>query len=117
MREPLETLSACCLRHQKESLCLREAGLGLPDLLGGWHLLSRGAVPKRQEPSVEALCHNNLTFIRLWKPRKTMYGGDSVADARDISRAKVRALKTKEEDTFFGDDEGTMWDDDEWYFR
>ena len=45
-RLPKETLNAYCLRHGKEVLRLKESGMIIPDMLAGWHLMSRSGIPK-----------------------------------------------------------------------
>eukprot|EP00959_Pyramimonas_sp_CCMP1952_P336155 7038916-Pyramimonas_sp.AAC.1 len=57
-RQPKETLNAYVLRHGKELTKLREAGLELPDLLAGWHMMTRAAIPQWQVPNLKALCNN-----------------------------------------------------------
>ncbi|CAK0860309.1 unnamed protein product, partial [Prorocentrum cordatum] len=89
-RQPKETLNAYVLRHGKELTKLREAGLELPDLLAGWHMMTRAAIPQWQVPNLKALCNNRLTVQVVTESLNTMFGGNSVAHKKDIDR--VRSL-------------------------
>eukprot|EP00959_Pyramimonas_sp_CCMP1952_P305239 6387750-Pyramimonas_sp.AAC.1 len=52
---PTETLNAHVLRHGQELSKPREAGLDLPDLLAGWHMMARSASPRWQIPNLKAM--------------------------------------------------------------
>ncbi|CAK0792453.1 unnamed protein product [Prorocentrum cordatum] len=131
-RQPKETLNAYVLRHGKELTKLREAGLELPDLLAGWHMMTRAAIPQWQVPNLKALCNNRLTVQVVTESLKTMFGGDSVAHKKDIDRVRstYHGRVSREEgywmeDYYEEDDEAYYEDeydpheeyqeDDEWY--
>ncbi|CAK0840096.1 unnamed protein product [Prorocentrum cordatum] len=86
-RQPKETLNAYVLRHGKGLTKLREAGLELPDLLAGWHMMTRAAIPQWQVGNHKALCNNRLTVQVVTESLKTMFGGDSVAHKKDLENA------------------------------
>ena len=119
-RQPKETLNAYVLRHQKERLRLKEAGLEVPDLLAGWHLLTRSAVPPWQLPSVKALCKNDLSVRMVTEALKQMYGGDHVAQKRDIDHVFKKHKGKSHDEGFYLEDgyeegEDIYYEDDEYY--
>ena len=60
-REAGETLNTYIARRARARTRLNEAGVPLPDKLAGWHLMSRAAIPRWQEPTLRAHCRNVLT--------------------------------------------------------
>jgi len=115
-RAPKETLNAYLLRHQQARAKLREAGLEIPDQLAGWHLMSRSAIPKWQEPNLKALCANDMSVSKVSEGLKTMFGGDAVAHPRDVQRVK-RANKAGKDggDAFYATEDQSAWEDNAAY--
>ena len=81
-----EKLNSYIARHALARTRLAEAGVPLPEKLAGWHLMSRSAMPRWQEPTLRSHCRNNLTVRNVAEALKNMFGGDSKANHRDVKR-------------------------------
>ena len=86
-----ETLNAYIARHGQVRARLHEAGVDLPDRLAGWHLMSRSGISKWHEPTLRAMCRNDLTVANVSAALKSMFGGDSKPSSlRGMHRRRAR---------------------------
>ncbi|CAK0816650.1 unnamed protein product [Prorocentrum cordatum] len=87
-RQDKETMKLYCLRHKRELRKLKEVGMEIPDMLAGWHLLSRAAVPPSGAAQVRSQCANGLSWISVKKALLDTYGAEAVPDKRDVKRVE-----------------------------
>ena len=110
-----ETLNSYVARHAVAAVARRrlaEAGVPLPEKLAGWHLMSRLAMPRWQEPTLRShYCRNELTVRNFTEALKNMFGGDSKASFRDVKRLE-KSLSGR---TGRGVEDGFALDDHDYY--
>ncbi|CAK0797600.1 unnamed protein product [Prorocentrum cordatum] len=87
-RQDKETMKLYCLRHKRELRKLKEVGMEIPDMLAGWHLLSRAAVPPSGAAQVRSQCANGLSWTSVKKALLDTYGAEAVPDKRDVKRVE-----------------------------
>ncbi|CAK0898077.1 unnamed protein product [Prorocentrum cordatum] len=116
-RLPKETLNAYVLRHGQELSKLREAGLDLPDLLAGWHMMTKSAIPRWQILNLKALCNNQLAMQVVTESLNSMFGGDSTAHKKDIERGDSYWAEEEDDEVYWYEDDYTdelYHEDDVW---
>ncbi|CAK0858250.1 unnamed protein product [Prorocentrum cordatum] len=87
-RQDKETMKLYCLRHKRELRKLKEVGMEIPDMLAGWHLLSRAAVPPSGAAQVRSQCASGLSWMSVKKALLDAYGAEAVPDKRDVKRVE-----------------------------
>ena len=83
-RQKGEELQAYIIRHATLRMKMKEVGIDVPDLLAGWHLLSRAGVPKWTHLQVKSLCNGVLTYEKVSQALMKMGGGDHKPSMRDL---------------------------------
>ena len=81
-----EEMQAYILRHATLQKKLKEVGITLPDLLSGWHLLSRAGVPRWTHLQVKALCGGTLEYNKVAQALLKVFGGDHRPNQKDLFR-------------------------------
>ena len=71
---------------------MREIQVPVPEAMAGWHLLTRSAIPKWQEPTVRAAVSHQLTVQTVTERLEMMFSADSRPHAKDVARVQ-KALK------------------------
>ena len=94
-----EELQAYLIRHATMHKKMSEVGVALPDLLAGWHLITRAGIPKWTHIQVKSLCGGELQYQRVAQALMKMFGGDHKPNVRDLFRAGTSEAN-------FVDDEG-----------
>jgi hypothetical protein len=108
-----ETMSQYLSRHAAQRQKLSEAGITLPSILSGLHLLRRAAIPKWTETQARSLCGGKMTVEAIEPALLRVFGADHVADARDITRAGKAGPSSAKEDSHFVQSEVYLADGDE----
>ncbi|CAK0791252.1 unnamed protein product [Prorocentrum cordatum] len=91
-RQEKESMKLCCLRHQRDLRKLKEVGMEIPDMLAGWHLLTRAAIPPSGAAQVRSQCVDGLSWQNVKKALLDTYGAEGLPDKRDIKRVEKMLL-------------------------
>ena len=95
-----EEMQAYLLRHATLNKKLREVGIALPDLLAGWHLLTRAGVPKWTHLQVKALCGGTLEYQKVAQALLKVFGGDHRPNVKDLFRSAGDTAQAYANETF-----------------
>ncbi|CAK0898302.1 unnamed protein product, partial [Prorocentrum cordatum] len=87
-RQEKESMKMYCLRHQRDIRKLKEVGMEIPDMLAGWHLLTRAAIPPSGAAQVRSQCVDGLSWQKVKKALLDTYGAEGLPDKRDIKRVE-----------------------------
>jgi hypothetical protein len=112
-RHKSETMAQYLHRHQAQRQKLAEAGIKLPDILSGWHLMSRAAIPKWTETQIRTMCGGKMTVELIEAALLKVFGADHTADARDITRASKSGTGAKEDAHYVGSEVYLAYDGEE----
>ena len=82
-----EELQAYLIRHATRRKKMLEVKIEFPDLLIGWHLLSRAGVPKWTHLQVKSLCGGVLSYQKVAQALLKMFGGDHKPNAEGLFRS------------------------------
>ena len=119
-----EEMQAYLIRHATLRKKMLEVKVEVPDLLAGWHLLSRAGVPKWTHLQVKSLCGGVLSYQKVAQALLKMFGGDHKPNAKDLFRGSgghenAYAVDDYEEAYLYdeADDyhDDFWWDDDVYY--
>eukprot|EP00913_Durusdinium_trenchii_P004613 g4282.t1 len=102
-----EEMQAYLVRHRTMMTKMNEVKVQVPNLLAGWHLMTRSGVPKWTHVQIKALCQGKLEYEKVQKALMKMFGGDHKPNAKDLRVAG-------KDDAFF-EEEWEAYDDDEAY--
>ncbi|CAK0862702.1 unnamed protein product [Prorocentrum cordatum] len=91
-RQEKESMKLYCLRHQRDIRKLREVGMEIPDMLAGWHLLTRAAIPPSGAAQIRSQCVDGLSWQKVKKALLDTYGAEGLPDKRDIKRVEKMLL-------------------------
>ena len=83
-RQDKESMKLYCLRHQRDIRKLKEVGMEIPDMLAGWHLLTRAAIPPSGAAQVRSQCVDGLSWQKVKKALLDTYGADVTPDKRYV---------------------------------
>ena len=106
-----ETLQQYILRHQQMLTKMREIQVPVPEAMAAWHLLTRSAIPKWQEPTVRAAVSHQLTVQTVTERLKMMFGADSRPHAKDVARVQKALRGISGADALTMEDEWEEWHD------
>ena len=100
-------MQAFLIRHGTAMKKLREVNIEIPDLLAGWHMLSRAGVPKWTHLQVKSLCGGTLSYVKVSQALLKMFGGDHKPNLKDLFRASGDSahVYVADEDVLYEDDE------------
>ena len=110
-REKSEEMKAYLMRHRTLMKKLKEVGVEVPKLLGGWHLLSRSGIPKWMFVQIKTMCNGELEYEKVAKALLRVFGGDHKPNAKDLARSS-------REENYFEDEvdaEEEAWYEEEMY--
>ena len=82
-----EEMQAYLIRHATLRKKMLEVKVEVPDLLAGWHLLSRAGAPKWTHLQVKTLCGGVLSYTKVAQALLKMFGGDHKPNAKDLFRS------------------------------
>ena len=102
-----EETQAYLVRHRTMMTKMNEVKVQIPNLLAGWHLMTRAGVPKWTYVQIKALCQGELEYEKVQKALMKMFGGDHKPNTKD--------LRTGGKDETFYEEEWEAYDDDEAY--
>ena len=105
-REKGEEMQAYLMRHRTLMKKMKEVGVEIPKLLGGWHLLSRSGIPRWMFVQIKTMCNGELEYERVAKALLRVFGGDHKPNAKDLARHG-------KDDAFFEDE--IEEDEEVWY--
>ncbi|CAK0890714.1 unnamed protein product, partial [Prorocentrum cordatum] len=91
-RKDKESMKLYCLRHQRDLMKLKEVGMEIPDMLAGWHLLTRAAIPPSGAAQVRSQCVDGLSLQKVRKALLDTYGAEGLPDKRVIKRVERMLL-------------------------
>eukprot|EP00913_Durusdinium_trenchii_P000385 g353.t1 len=86
---------------------MNEVKVQIPNLLAGWHLMTRAGVPKWTHVQIKALCQGELEYEKVQKALMKMFGGDHKPNTKD--------LRTGGKDETFYEEEWEVYDDEKAY--
>ena len=123
-----EEMQAYLIRHATMMKKMKEIKVEIPELLAGWHLLTRAGVPRWTHVQVKALCGGDLVYEKVNKALMRMFGADHKPNPKDLMKAGREETFYEEhieDEAFYEYDEdyGQSWDDypnydeDEAYFE
>ena len=90
---------------------MKEVATPVPETIAGWHLLTRCAIPKWQEPTVRAAVAHQLNVTAVTEKLKMMFGADSVANHKDLARVHKALRGVASSDALTMEDEWDEWHD------
>ena len=102
-----EEMQAYLVRHRTMMTKMNEVKVQLPNLLAGWHLMTRAGVPKGTHVQIKALCQGELEYEKVQKALMKMFGGDHKPNTKD--------LRTSGKEETFYEEEWEVYDDEEAY--
>ena len=103
-----EDLQAYIVRHGTIMRKMREVNVAIPDLLAGWHLLTRAGVPKWTHVQVKSMCGGELEYGKVGQALVRMFGGDSKPNPKDLARLGKDDIFYEDEpheDAFYQEDD------------
>ena len=111
-----EEMQMYIIRHATLRKKMKEAGVDVPDLLAGWHLMARAGVPRWTHLQVKSLCNGQLTYQKVSQALMKMFGGDHKPNMRDLQKTTAAAdnnyyADVSEDQAFYYDDTPEEWDD------
>ena len=90
---------------------MKEVATPVPETIAGWHLLTRCAIPKWQEPTVRVAVAHQLNVTAVTEKLKMMFGADSVANHKDLARVHKALRGVASSDALTMEDEWDEWHD------
>ena len=103
---------------------MAEVGVDIPDLLDGWHMLSRAGVPKWTHLQVKGLCSGELVYAKVTQALLKLFGGDHKPNARDLfkvgaghAEAGLTVDYAEKADVYYDEVEEEPWFGDETYYE
>ena len=118
-RKKNETMQEYIARHKQERQRLRECKIDIPEVLAGWHLLARSAIPSWTEVQVRTVCAGNMDCGKIEKALVQIFGADHRPHVRDVARSQKIPGSSQEEGfaaEAFSLENGDEYDENEgWY--
>ena len=110
-------MQAYLIRHATLRKKMSEVGVDVPDLLAGWHLMTRSGTPKGTHLQIRSLCGGNLSYKKVAQALLKMFDGDHKPNVRDLHRTTPEsAYQVEDDEDVFYEEPANLYYEDEVYY-